>query len=189
MSANLVVDLTLSDSDNEVERPASAEPLQQREQRQQGQQQAAAEEAAAPDRAADPAPGRGGGEAGRGGPEAGRAAGQGAGQPGAAGAERAGSAGHGPGDGQGAGQGAGPAGAVPEANCDQEEANALLRASEFECGICMDLLHDPVVASCGHDFCQTCLDGWALRQSWRVKCPVCRADILQGPDQQLGAPP
>lgn len=30
----------------------------------------------------------------------------------------------------------------------------------YECSICLSWLKDPVLTSCGHRFCKSCLDGW-----------------------------
>ncbi|WIA30367.1 hypothetical protein OEZ86_000453 [Tetradesmus obliquus] len=55
------------------------------------------------------------------------------------------------------------------------------------CGICYELLLDPVVGSCGHDFCKGCLDTWRSQQRQqgnnRVKCPVCRGSFAESFDK------
>ncbi|KAL7852172.1 hypothetical protein SRHO_G00179570 [Serrasalmus rhombeus] len=44
---------------------------------------------------------------------------------------------------------------------------------DLSCPVCLEIFTDPVVLSCGHSFCRTC-----LQQSWTVSservCPVCR---------------
>lgn len=49
-------------------------------------------------------------------------------------------------------------------------------ATEFECSICFDLLLDPVVGNCGHDFCKHCYEQW-LQASKRASCPICRKQL------------
>ena len=54
----------------------------------------------------------------------------------------------------------------------------------FECNICLDSAHDPVVTLCGHLYCWPCIYKWlhvktsspdASQQ--QPSCPVCKADI------------
>ena len=46
------------------------------------------------------------------------------------------------------------------------------------CSICLDMYVDPVQLSCGHSFCEVCLDGWHQNSKYDVhqprNCPVCR---------------
>lgn len=55
----------------------------------------------------------------------------------------------------------------------------------FECNICFDLAHDPVVTLCGHLYCWACIFKWlhvqiSSSQSTQEKtCPVCKANISQ----------
>ncbi|GFR43055.1 hypothetical protein Agub_g4061 [Astrephomene gubernaculifera] len=51
--------------------------------------------------------------------------------------------------------------------------------SQFDCAICQNLLLDPVVGPCGHDFCQSCLGRWrtASTRSSVLTCPLCREPI------------
>ncbi|CAD7696982.1 unnamed protein product [Ostreobium quekettii] len=44
---------------------------------------------------------------------------------------------------------------------------------ELQCSICYELLLDPVVGSCGHDFCRHCFEEWKKRSRKR-NCPICR---------------
>ncbi|XP_076848875.1 E3 ubiquitin-protein ligase TRIM35-like [Brachyhypopomus gauderio] len=48
-----------------------------------------------------------------------------------------------------------------------------LSEEEFSCPVCCDIFRDPVVLSCSHSVCKTC-----LQQFWETKgsqeCPVCR---------------
>ncbi|KAL2476091.1 E3 ubiquitin-protein ligase RMA1 [Abeliophyllum distichum] len=53
----------------------------------------------------------------------------------------------------------------------------------FDCSICLDSAHDPVVTLCGHLYCWPCIYKWLQAQSSslesdeRPKCPVCKAYI------------
>jgi hypothetical protein len=44
-------------------------------------------------------------------------------------------------------------------------------ADDFECILCMKLLHEPVTTPCGHSFCKGCL---VRAQDHSNKCPMCR---------------
>uniref|UniRef100_A0AAY5EJQ3 Tripartite motif-containing protein 35-like n=1 Tax=Electrophorus electricus TaxID=8005 RepID=A0AAY5EJQ3_ELEEL len=48
-----------------------------------------------------------------------------------------------------------------------------MRKEEFSCPVCCDIFRDPVLLSCSHSVCRTC-----LQQFWETKgsqeCPVCR---------------
>ncbi|KAG2439871.1 hypothetical protein HYH02_010501 [Chlamydomonas schloesseri] len=59
----------------------------------------------------------------------------------------------------------------------------MLNAEAFDCSICANLLLDPVVGPCGHDFCRGCLESWRQATCARgrrgncagpVPCPICR---------------
>lgn len=52
----------------------------------------------------------------------------------------------------------------------------------FECNICLDSAHDPVVTLCGHLYCWPCIYKWLQVQSSfdepeQKNCPVCKAVI------------
>lgn len=53
----------------------------------------------------------------------------------------------------------------------------------FECNICLDSAHDPVVTLCGHLFCWPCIYKWihvqssSLESEHQPQCPVCKANI------------
>ncbi|GIL62835.1 hypothetical protein Vafri_17013 [Volvox africanus] len=52
--------------------------------------------------------------------------------------------------------------------------------SEYECAICQNLLLDPVVGPCGHDYCRSCLERWRATKSSSsstVACPLCREPV------------
>ncbi|XP_015881403.3 E3 ubiquitin-protein ligase RMA1H1 [Ziziphus jujuba] len=60
-------------------------------------------------------------------------------------------------------------------------------AGGFECNICLDTVHDPVVTLCGHLFCWPCIYKWLHFQSASSEtedqtpqqCPVCKAEVSQ----------
>lgn len=43
----------------------------------------------------------------------------------------------------------------------------------LECGLCLNLICEPISASCGHSFCRVCLVTSLRRE--KKKCPICRA--------------
>uniref|UniRef100_A0A4W5NHH5 Tripartite motif containing 35-9 n=1 Tax=Hucho hucho TaxID=62062 RepID=A0A4W5NHH5_9TELE len=44
---------------------------------------------------------------------------------------------------------------------------------DLSCSVCRDIFKDPVLLSCGHSFCKTCLqDTWKQRES--QECPLCK---------------
>ncbi|KAF3451487.1 hypothetical protein FNV43_RR07582 [Rhamnella rubrinervis] len=53
----------------------------------------------------------------------------------------------------------------------------------FDCNICLDFAHEPVVTLCGHLYCWPCIYKWLHVQSASLdsdehpQCPVCKADI------------
>ncbi|EXC25505.1 E3 ubiquitin-protein ligase [Morus notabilis] len=54
----------------------------------------------------------------------------------------------------------------------------------FDCNICLDTVHDPVVTLCGHLFCWPCIYKWLHFQSTQEEqqqqqCPVCKAEVSQ----------
>mmetsp|Transcript_4971 Transcript_4971/g.10706 ORF Transcript_4971/g.10706 Transcript_4971/m.10706 type:complete len:397 (-) Transcript_4971:2272-3462(-) len=55
-----------------------------------------------------------------------------------------------------------------------EESEPL--GEDFECAVCCDLLHEPVVAPCGHDMCAHCYKRWVALSTTKVgaQCPLCR---------------
>lgn len=50
--------------------------------------------------------------------------------------------------------------------------------AEFVCGICNDVLSQPVETACGHLFCSECLSLWFQARQERL-CPSCRAVVGQ----------
>ncbi|XP_049347341.1 E3 ubiquitin-protein ligase RMA1H1-like [Solanum verrucosum] len=57
----------------------------------------------------------------------------------------------------------------------------------FECNICLDVVHDPVVTLCGHLYCWPCIYKWIHIKTissenidnQQPKCPVCKAEVSQ----------
>ncbi|XP_054812965.1 E3 ubiquitin-protein ligase RMA3 [Prosopis cineraria] len=54
----------------------------------------------------------------------------------------------------------------------------------FECNICLESAHDPVVTLCGHLYCWPCIFRWLQTQSssdesdhLQPSCPVCKSDL------------
>ncbi|KAL6570606.1 hypothetical protein OROGR_000156 [Orobanche gracilis] len=53
----------------------------------------------------------------------------------------------------------------------------------FDCNICLDSSHDPVVTLCGHLYCWPCIYKWlqvqpsSFESEQRLKCPVCKSHI------------
>ncbi|XP_020802976.1 TNF receptor-associated factor 6 [Drosophila serrata] len=52
---------------------------------------------------------------------------------------------------------------------DQEQDEELLD-SRYECAICIDWLNEPVLTSCGHRFCRSCLTAWLQKNN--QCCPL-----------------
>ncbi|CAN4094128.1 unnamed protein product [Withania somnifera] len=69
-------------------------------------------------------------------------------------------------------------------NDDKRDVNL---SGGFECNICLDLVHDPVVTLCGHLYCWPCIYKWIHFQSISLEntdnqqpnCPVCKAEVSQ----------
>uniref|UniRef100_A0A7S0RY74 RING-type domain-containing protein n=1 Tax=Chlamydomonas leiostraca TaxID=1034604 RepID=A0A7S0RY74_9CHLO len=57
-----------------------------------------------------------------------------------------------------------------------------MEEDSWTCAICYQVLVDPVVGRCGHDYCKTCLLLWADRVLQKpgqpgVPCPQCRCEL------------
>ena len=59
------------------------------------------------------------------------------------------------------------------ANRPQEPASAIV-LEDYNCPICLDLLLEPVVGACGHEFCKDCYTRWLARSRAYPSCPLCR---------------
>lgn len=70
-------------------------------------------------------------------------------------------------------------------NVDDEREDKL--SGGFDCNICLDVVHDPVVTFCGHLYCWPCIYKWIQFQSissensdrQQPQCPVCKAEVSQ----------
>ena len=49
--------------------------------------------------------------------------------------------------------------------------------SRFECNICLELANEPVVSTCGHLYCWTCIYEWMKQPKETLVCPVCKSGI------------
>lgn len=67
---------------------------------------------------------------------------------------------------------------IPGTATDSENSKA-----GFDCNICLEFAHEPVVTFCGHLYCWPCIYKWLHVQSASLasdecpQCPVCKADI------------
>ncbi|KAH0575368.1 Zinc finger, C3HC4 type (RING finger) domain-containing protein [Spironucleus salmonicida] len=59
---------------------------------------------------------------------------------------------------------------------DQEESNQENLSEYFTCPICLDILNYPVMISCGHLTCFSCLQH-TNENSENISCPVCQCPI------------
>lgn len=76
-------------------------------------------------------------------------------------------------------------------NTDEKTTSSEL-ISDFDCSICYELLHEPVVGTslqpsadsehqtclgtCGHDFCKYCYDQWIYGKR-SPPCPICKKPL------------
>uniref|UniRef100_A0A3B4CZP2 Uncharacterized protein n=1 Tax=Pygocentrus nattereri TaxID=42514 RepID=A0A3B4CZP2_PYGNA len=59
-----------------------------------------------------------------------------------------------------------------------------LSEEELSCPVCCDIFRDPVVLSCSHSVCKTCLQKfWETKES--QECPVCRSSSKDSPPINL----
>lgn len=54
------------------------------------------------------------------------------------------------------------------------EPAAAAVVEDYNCPICLDLLLEPVVGACGHEFCKDCYTRWLERSRAYPTCPLCR---------------
>lgn len=45
---------------------------------------------------------------------------------------------------------------------------------ELHCPLCNDWFHDPLMLSCGHNFCQACIQNFWKQQAKETFCPECK---------------
>ena len=58
----------------------------------------------------------------------------------------------------------------------EEDREAQLKV--MSCAVCLELLHDPVSAPCGHSFCKACFEKWRTGTKANCdKCPTCREPL------------
>lgn len=55
----------------------------------------------------------------------------------------------------------------------QQSASGIV-LEDYNCPICLDLLLEPVVGACGHEFCKDCYTRWLARSRAYPSCPLCR---------------
>lgn len=60
------------------------------------------------------------------------------------------------------------------AAAEKTKAAVTTLAEDFECVLCLKLLHEPVTTPCGHTFCKSCL---FRAMDHGANCPLCRAVI------------
>ncbi|KAF4086350.1 hypothetical protein AMELA_G00105310 [Ameiurus melas] len=63
------------------------------------------------------------------------------------------------------------------------EASISVDQDHFSCPVCLDLLKDPVVTPCGHNYCKVCINGcWDQEDLKDVySCPQCRETFTPRP--------
>ena len=64
-------------------------------------------------------------------------------------------------------------GQAEPANRPHEPASAIVQ-EDYNCPICLDLLLEPVVGACGHEFGKDCYTRWLARSMAYPSCPLCR---------------
>ncbi|CAG9326387.1 RNF5_1 [Blepharisma stoltei] len=50
-------------------------------------------------------------------------------------------------------------------------------SARFECLICFDVAHEPVLTLCGHLYCWSCIYNWLQQNRQSHTCPVCNSGI------------
>lgn len=65
-----------------------------------------------------------------------------------------------------------------EATADPKKDEGIV--SSMTCGVCFQILLDPITLTCGHSFCQICLaQMWNMSQTSVLLCPMCRQPWAQ----------
>lgn len=70
---------------------------------------------------------------------------------------------------------------LPGGKSISKVSKGTIDASDFQCSICFELLIDPVVGLCGHDYCKRCVEGWSKSKTqagYPVECPTCRTPFV-----------
>ena len=60
---------------------------------------------------------------------------------------------------------------------EEKKAPTTDAGARFECNICYELAAEPVVTSCGHLYCWTCIYQWMNQPKETMLCPVCKSGI------------
>lgn len=55
---------------------------------------------------------------------------------------------------------------------------------QLQCSICNEIYVFASVVSCGHTFCEDCIEGWKKKQP-NTTCPICRSDIIMTSPNQV----
>ena len=58
---------------------------------------------------------------------------------------------------------------------DLDDAEQL---EDLQCGVCRNIMKDPMVVPCGHSFCRYCIEAWYAMGDTKT-CPCCRAAVTQ----------
>lgn len=58
--------------------------------------------------------------------------------------------------------------------------------SQLQCSICNEIYALATTISCGHNFCEDCIEVWRQKKRGDANCPICRADIVMvAPNQTV----
>jgi len=49
---------------------------------------------------------------------------------------------------------------------------------DLQCGVCRNVMKDPMTVPCGHSFCSYCITAW-MQMGSSSSCPCCRADVAK----------
>ncbi|KAI3379350.1 hypothetical protein SNEBB_003174 [Seison nebaliae] len=60
----------------------------------------------------------------------------------------------------------------------QKENDSRKDTAKFECRICLDTAHQPIVTNCGHLFCWECFGKWKGNKT-SIRCPACTASLVE----------